>query len=104
MEIRSYDSKIKTDNRKIDEKKENKNDTKEETEKFLIEKFVMAEKHKIEDECPKKDESIEILNVIGEEEINVTKKIKNNDTIKTEYKKEHESMRGQNNTGKYRTK
>lgn len=100
MKRRSNDSnKIKTDNRKIDENKENKNDTKKEIEKTLIEKFVMAEKHKIEIECTKKDESIEIVNVIGEEEIKVTEENKNNDTIKTEYKKQHERMRGQNNTG-----
>ncbi|CAK1603666.1 unnamed protein product [Parnassius mnemosyne] len=87
-EIRSNDSNnINTDKRKIDQNRENKNDTKE-------------EKHKIEIECTKKDESKEILNVTGEEGRKEADENKENYTIETEYNKQLESMRGQNNTGK----
>ncbi|CAG4991370.1 unnamed protein product [Parnassius apollo] len=65
-EIRS--NKIETDKRKIDQNRENKNDTKKEIKKNLKEKFLIEDKHKIEIECTKKDESKEILIVIAEEE------------------------------------
>ncbi|CAG5036417.1 unnamed protein product [Parnassius apollo] len=95
-EIRS--NKIETDKRKIDQNRENKNDTKEEIKKNLKEKFLIEEKHKIEIECTKKDESKEILIVIAEEERKEADENKENYTIETEYKKQLESMRGQNNT------
>ncbi|CAG4960963.1 unnamed protein product [Parnassius apollo] len=96
-EIRS--NKIETDKRKIDQNRENKNDTKEEIKKNLKEKFLIEEKHKIEIECTKKDESKEILIVIAEEERKEADENKENYTIETEYKKQLESMRGQNNIG-----
>ncbi|CAG5052236.1 unnamed protein product [Parnassius apollo] len=65
----------------------------------MKEKFLIEEKHKIEIECTKKDESKEILIVIAEEERKEADENKENYTIETEYKKQLESMRGQNNNG-----
>ncbi|CAG4953618.1 unnamed protein product [Parnassius apollo] len=72
---------------------------KKRSKKNLKEKFLTEEKHKIEIECTKKDESKEILIVIAEEERKEADENKENYTIETEYKKQLESMRGQNNTG-----
>ena len=89
---------IKTDNREIDENKENKNNTKEQINKTLQEKFVIDKKHKTELKCTKTDESKGILNVVGEQERREFYENINNDTIEIEYKKPLESVGGQDNT------